>query len=401
MDRSVKAPGGSGDFDEMKPLIAVGAGFGLIEGAGASLRVGQAIYGGPAQEVSMHPVNLALGLATGQLDWTWAATGGAATLVAGLAGTALGSAWAWGRLCEKCADLKAGRKRPKGKKSKETIDARAKFMARGKDLVSLSARAIRAKAESLGVPLAAGDAPGVMIGRAAIDNAELYASYEDLHVDIWGPRQGKSTSRVIPAIMDAIGPVVSTSNKRDVVDATRALRGKRTGERTWVFDPQGIVGEAPSWYWDPVEWVWGVDGDGAEERAAALAGIFAASGDLSADDAFFATEGEDLLAGLILAAAVGARPITDVYTWVTDIKDKTPTNLLHKSGDFPRFAVGLSAQYSMTDKTRSGVFTTAKKMAAALRYSKLEKWVTPAGPGEPAREAFDVEAFLTAEAEAA
>ncbi|MGW4635575.1 type IV secretory system conjugative DNA transfer family protein [Nocardia sp. NPDC004415] len=395
MDRSVKAPGGSGGFDEMKPLIAVGAGFGLVEGAGASLRIGEALYGGPAQEVSLHPVNLALGLATGQLDWTWAATGGAVTLVAGLAGTALGSAWCWGRLCEKCADLKAGRKRPKGKKSKESIDERAKFMARGKDLVALSAKAIRAKAESLGVPLGASDAPGVMIGRAAIDGQELFASYEDLHVDIWGPRQGKSTSRVIPAIMDAIGPVVSTSNKRDVVDATRALREKRTGERSWVFDPQGIAGEAPSWYWDPIEWVWGADGDGAEERAAELAGIFAASGGDREGDPFFTTEGEDLLAGLILAAAVGARPITDVYTWVTDVKDKTPTNLLHKSGDFPRFAVGLSAQYAMTEKTRSGVFTTAKKMAASLRFAKTSRWVTPPAAGEAAREAFDVEAFVT------
>ncbi|MFI7531500.1 type IV secretory system conjugative DNA transfer family protein [Nocardia salmonicida] len=395
MDRSIKAPGGSSDGSGMQALIATGAAIGLVEGAGASMRIGEALYGGPDQDVTLHPLHMTIELMTGQLQWTTAATGGAVTLVAGLVGTALGSAWAWGRLCEKCADLKAGRKRPKGKKNKETVDGRAKFMARSKDLFALSRKAVRAKAEQLGVVLDAGDEPGVLIGLAAIDDTELYGSYEDLHLDIWGPRQGKSTSRVIPAIMGAIGPVVSTSNKRDVVDATRAPREKRTGAKTWVFDPQAIASEAPSWYWDPIEWIWGQDGDGAEERAAELAGIFGASHGAAEGDAFFTPEGEDLLAGLFLAAAVGQRPITEVYAWVTDDKDQTPINLLNKSGDFPRFTEGLAAQYAMTEKTRSGVFTTAKKMAAVLRYSRIERWVTPAGPGEAPREAFDVDKFVT------
>ncbi|MFG2447574.1 type IV secretory system conjugative DNA transfer family protein [Nocardia fluminea] len=395
MDRSIKAPGGGSDESGMKMLIATCTGLGLLEGAGMSMRIGEALYGGPDQDVTLHPLHLPIELMTGQLHWTTSATGGAVTLVAGLAGTALGSAWAWGRLCEKCADLRAGRKSPRRKKNKETIDARAKFMGRSKDLFALSRKAVRAKAESLGMVLDSGDEPGVLIGRAVVDDTELFGSYEDLHLDIWGPRQGKSTSRVIPAIMGAIGPVVSTSNKRDVVDATRAPREKRTGAKSWVFDPQNIAGEAPSWYWDPIEWIWGRDGDGAEERAAELAGIFGASGNLAEGDAFFAPEGEDLLAGLFLAAAVGERPITDVYTWVTDDKDQTPINLLNKSGDFPRFTGGLAAQYRMTEKTRSGVFTTAKKMAAVLRYARIERWVTPAGPGEAPREAFNVDKFVT------
>ena len=60
--------------------------------------------------------------------------------------------------------------------------------------------------------------------------------------DIWGPRKGKTTSRAIPTIMAAPGAVLVTSNKRDVVDATRDPRARRG--RVWVFDPQAIAGRA-------------------------------------------------------------------------------------------------------------------------------------------------------------
>ncbi|MFE3322836.1 type IV secretory system conjugative DNA transfer family protein [Nocardia sp. NPDC059195] len=400
MDRSIKAPsGGSDDDNGMKSLIAVGAGFGLIEGAGASLRIGEALYGGPDQDITLHPLHLTIELMSGQVQWTTAATGGAVTLVAGLAATALGSAWAWGRLCEKCADLKAGRKRPKTKrKNKETVDARARYMARGKELLPLSRKAMATMAATLGVVLASGDAPGVLIGRAVIDDTELYGSYEDLHLDIWGPRQGKSTSRVIPAILEAIGPVVATSNKRDVVDATRALREQRTGGRSWVFDPQNIAGEESSWYWDPTEWIWGTeDGEGAEVRAAELAGIFAATGEFGSGDPFFEPEGKDLLAGLFLAAAVDQRPITDAYRWVTTPNDETPLRILDAaSGRFESFFTGLSAHYSTAgDEQRAGVFGTAKKMAQALKFSHVRRWVTPPGPNDAPRTAFYADEFVT------
>ncbi|MEV0773840.1 type IV secretory system conjugative DNA transfer family protein [Nocardia salmonicida] len=400
MDRSIKAPGGgTGEQGGVVALVAVGTAFGLEQGAGASMRIGEALYGGPHQDVTLHPLHITIELMTGQLQWTHAATGGAVTLgvglVAGLAGTALGSAWAWGRLCEKCSDLKAGRKRPKNKrKNKEAVDARAKYMARGKELLPLGRKAMAEMAAKLGVPLDDGDQPGVLVGRAVIDNGEIFGSYEDLHLDIWGPRQGKSTSRVIPAILEAIGPVVSTSNKRDVVDATRTLREERTGGRSWVFDPQNIAGEQPNWYWDPSEWIWGEDGDGAEVRAAELAGIFAASGEFTGGDPFFEPEGKDLLAGLFLAAAVGQRPITDAYRWVTTIKDETPLQILDDS-DFVAFFEGLSAHYAAEPEQRSGVFGTAKKMAHALKFSHVRRWVTPPTPTDAPRRAFYADEFVT------
>ncbi|WP_280507261.1 type IV secretory system conjugative DNA transfer family protein [Nocardia flavorosea] len=386
MDRSMKQPG-STDMSAFGPLIATVGGFGAAGAANMSLRIGEEWFGGPAQDPSWNPIILGLNLMTGDLEWTTAATGGAVTLGTGTALAAVGSIWAWRAGCRKCKALY----RDRGRIRKESIDSQARYMAKGKELAGLGLAAVRAKAEQLGVQLRAGDAPGVLIGRAVLGGKKLYASYEDLHLDIWGPRQGKSTSRVIPAVLEAPGAVVATSNKRDVVDATRALRS-REDRTAWVFDPQGVAGEVPSWYWDPLGWVRD-GGVQAQVRAAELAGHFAAGGEASSKDAFFDPEGEDLLAALFLAAALAEMPITQVYRWVTKSDDKTPIKLLDKHGQ-GLLAAGLSDQYYSPEKQRGGVFSTAKKMAACLKYSHITPWVTAPEAGEAPRKPFTVGEFV-------
>ncbi|WP_170119969.1 type IV secretory system conjugative DNA transfer family protein, partial [Branchiibius hedensis] len=73
------------------------------------------------------------------------------------------------------------------------------------------------------------------------------------HLDIWGPRTGKTTSRAVPAVLDAPGAVVCTSNKRDLLDATRLIR-ERHGQ-VWVFDPQQVALEPADWWWNPLTYV--------------------------------------------------------------------------------------------------------------------------------------------------
>ncbi|WP_197521745.1 type IV secretory system conjugative DNA transfer family protein, partial [Nocardia sp. 852002-20019_SCH5090214] len=250
------------------------------------------------------------------------------------------------------------------------------------ELDDLCWAAVEAKAIELGVQLAPGQVPGVLIGRAVACGRELWGSFEDLHLDIWGPRSGKTTCRVIPAIMDAPGAVVATSNKRDVVDATRGHRA--TVGEIWVFDPQGVAGAEPSWFWDPCAWVAGEGGSGAQERAAELAAHFADATDSSSGDAFFEPEGEDLLAGLILAAALDKKPITQVFAWVTSPTDQAPVGVVQKHG-FSLVAGALATQYNAPDKQKGGVFSTAKKMAAVLKYEEVRQWVCPPSKGERPR----------------
>jgi type IV secretion system protein VirD4 len=53
------------------------------------------------------------------------------------------------------------------------------------------------------------------------------------------PRSGKTSSLIIPNVMVSNGPVVSTSTKPDVLDATIAVRSQLG--RCFLFDPTGSV----------------------------------------------------------------------------------------------------------------------------------------------------------------
>jgi len=77
------------------------------------------------------------------------------------------------------------------------------------------------------------------------------ATFEDTVLAVMAPRAGKTTAMAIPAILDAPGPVIVTSNKNDLVATTQRWRCRNRG-RVWIFDPQDIGGHLPAWTWDPL-----------------------------------------------------------------------------------------------------------------------------------------------------
>ncbi|MGK8523109.1 type IV secretory system conjugative DNA transfer family protein [Nocardia asteroides] len=357
-------------------LLLTYAGFAIFGTLWLALHLGNLLAGSP-QNVPFNPIAIAADLARGKLQWPGAATAIVLLVILSV-------------IAYLVIRKQLQKRRSKGRLP---VDDKADVMGNGGAIAMLTEAGVREKAEQLGVKLGYDDAPGVPIGVGVADGVMLYGSYEDLHLDIWGPRQGKSTSRVIPAILTAIGPVLATSNKRDVVDATRDVRESK-GSPTFVFDPQGVAGEEPTWFWDPLSWV-DAKREGCEMRAARLAGHFA-DGDDGRDtktDAFFDPEAEDLLAGLFLAAAVGdrngSRPIVQVWEWVTNPQDTEPIELL-RAARHHYTASGLSSQYNTDPRTRSGIFGTAKKMIRCLKLSNVHPWITRGGD----RREFDELEFL-------
>ncbi|MGW4091899.1 type IV secretory system conjugative DNA transfer family protein [Nocardia sp. NPDC004750] len=357
-------------------LLLTYAGFAIFGTLWLALHLGNMLEGSP-QKVPFNPIAIAADLARGRLRWPGAATAIVLLVILSVVAYLV-------------IRKELQKRRSKGRLP---VDDKADVMGNGGAISMLTEAGVREKAEQLGVKLGYDDAPGVPIGVGVADGVMLYGSYEDLHLDIWGPRQGKSTSRVIPAILSAIGPVLATSNKRDVVDATRDVRESK-GSPTFVFDPQGVAGEEPTWFWDPLSWV-DAKREGCEMRAARLAGHFA-DGDDGRDtktDAFFDPEAEDLLAGLFLAAAVGdrngSRPIVQVWEWVTNPQDTEPIELL-RAARHHYTASGLSSQYNTDPRTRSGIFGTAKKMIRCLKLSNVHPWISRGGD----RREFDELEFL-------
>jgi type IV secretory pathway TraG/TraD family ATPase VirD4 len=262
------------------------------------------------------------------------------------------------------------------------VDGAARHLAQGEELGKLTMKGAAATAERLGVQ---SSTPGVFIGRSVKGRQPLYGSYEDMHVDIWGPRTGKTTRRAIPAILDGPGAVLVTSNKRDIVDATRGSRTARGP--VWVFDPQQVAQEEPSWWWNPLSYVTDV------AKARKMADHFA-SGSRDANaatDAFFDPAGQDLLANLLLAAACAKAPITQIYTWLSNPKDDAPERILRGAGHAMP-ADGLAGVINAPDKQRSGIYGVAQQMASCLVNPEVNRWVTP--PADEYAGQFDPHAFV-------
>jgi type IV secretory pathway TraG/TraD family ATPase VirD4 len=250
-------------------------------------------------------------------------------------------------------------------------DRAAARMASLKDVGPFTEKQVRAKAARFGV-----DVPGVMIGRMVRGGNTLYASWEDTLLHIWGTRTGKTTTQAAPSIIEAPGPVIATSNKRDLSDLTRDIRAEEGA--VWVFDPQGVATEEPTWWWNPLTYI--TD----SERAAEMANNFALGSravGAKGGDAYFDTAGKDLLAGLLLAAAAGKQPIERVHTWLSRPTNDEAVRLLDEAG-WVKEADSVGGVIAAPDKQREGVYGTARQMASCLKNEKIAAWVNPTGPGD-------------------
>ena len=93
--------------------------------------------------------------------------------------------------------------------------------------------------------------PGLPIATAIAGGQTLYATWEDMQCDIWGPRKGKSSSRAIPTLLAAPGAAFATSNKPDLYAATRGVREQHG--RVWNFDPEQLAAGEPRLVVEPAQ----------------------------------------------------------------------------------------------------------------------------------------------------
>lgn len=271
-------------------------------------------------------------------------------------------------------------------------DTASKYLASKKEIASFSrGEAQQVARKWLPTPATAEKYPGLMFGRVPGQKTGLWSSWEDLYLVIFGPRMGKTTSQVIPAIVDAPGHVVTTSNKRDIVDDTVRVTSSRG--QVWVFDPQCIAAGfiQDPWFFDPLDMV-RRQPEIMDSAALRLADIFktAERGTNDGGDAFFSEGGKELLSRFFLAAALDHRSIGDVYLWTNDDSDRTPVRILNSYPEWKQQAIALEATYQITEKTRSGLFSQAAQMATSLGRREALKWVTPT----PGARRFNAEEFI-------
>ena len=261
--------------------------------------------------------------------------------------------------------VRLARRRVRGRRRRG--DEAAALVGHRRDTEPLSRDQVEATAQRLGV---ATDSFGLPIGRAVSDNRLLYSDFEAVGVGIAGPRTGKTTCWVVPRILAAPGLVVATSNKPDIVELTRQARQERG--KVWVFDPQEIVGEPQSFWWNPLSYVT------SSVRAAAMAqALMDASRPAGGQsNPFFDTGARDLVARLLLAAARSGQSLDAVKTWVNDPSDDEPVLLLRQAGEYEK-ADELQATLNMVEVTRSGIFAGAQQIMGFTADDRTMSWVRP------------------------
>jgi type IV secretory pathway TraG/TraD family ATPase VirD4 len=332
--------------------------------------------------------DFATALATG--DWNRAFPGVSHVLVAvidvalmaGMFG-AVWAGWSWWQL-----------QRTDGEDPLPAMADRHQLAPLGLAAVRATAKRLRpslaATATSQIRPCEAGMALGAQLTRGPLGlgrrtGAVLYASLEDVVVAVMAPRSGKTTTLTTPAMLDAPGAVLATSNKPDVWTTTITAREQRS--RCWVFDPQAITYAPQDWWWNPLvlTTTW--------EDAFRFADHFitAIRADARAGEDFWNLAAHDLLTSFVLAAARDGRTLAHVQAWLSDVGSREPSRILAAHG-FHAAARALAARQVGAPETRDGVYETARTAASCLSDPRIMAWVTPPPIALPT---MDVAAFPT------
>ncbi|WP_193614280.1 type IV secretory system conjugative DNA transfer family protein [Nocardioides lijunqiniae] len=366
-----------GPSDEVLAVAALGGlAFVAVAGLWVSLHLSAALTGSPDAPAA-NPAGLIADVVAGRTSWTTGATVSAVAL---------------GVLAFLVVLFFAGRGGPR-----TDADPAARHMASRRHLRELTQAGAARTAKRLGVDE---KRPGLPLGTSVRFKTALYSGWEYMVVVLAGPRTMKTTAYAIPAAMSAPGALLVTSNKRDLVEATR--RSREAFGRVWVFDPQGVARSSPdaepTWWWNPLTYIaphdrtlgcaardpYGkvlADPAKAEKLAAQLA--MASKPEGSKSDAYFDPEAENLIGLLLLAAAAGEVPITTVYEWATDPTRPDPMRLLEEHG-YVQQEQSLRALSLLADKQRDGVYGTARARLGFLRNQRYCQWITaPADPWTP------------------
>lgn len=170
----------------------------------AAAHVGAAIDG-DGEKLDANPFTLVLKLAKGDTAWPAGATPAliGILVVVALLATAGGVLYA----------------RRRGKRSR--VDRAASRMGRGRDLEPVGRKQAAATAKRLGV-----ETPGLVIARTVAGGRPLYQGWEDVSVDVWGPRVGQDD-----VTRDPGDPRGARRRARHVQQARHRRRDARAAQR--------------------------------------------------------------------------------------------------------------------------------------------------------------------------
>lgn len=221
----------------------------------------------------------------------------------------------------------------------------------------------------------------------SLRGGDLWCTVEDSSLLVGPPRMGKGLHLVIPWVLDAPGPVVTTSTRPDTLAVT--MRHRRTRGPVAIFDPQRLAGLPGGLAWSPVR--------GCETPRTALVrarGLAAGAGfgRSVSDSDFWAGQTETALRCLLHAAALDGRRAVDLYRWsLNPVLAEDAVTILNRTRSADGWADALDAAIHSDPRTRDSIWLGVRQSLAALADPDVLEAVDPR-PGEE----FDPSAFLAA-----
>lgn len=187
---------------------------------------------------------------------------------------------------------------------------------------------------------------GFYLGRDIRSRRKLYASIEDMAIFISAPRQGKDVHFVTPFTIDAPGPVIVTSSRRETFINTAMIRAQY-GE-VYVFDPWNWTGWPNRMRWSPLQ--------GCEDPnvCAVRSGTLVEASGFS-----IGREGGIVLSGVITiircllhAGAIGRVNFREVMRWIYEANGEEALEILQQGEREGRTAPGYPGQleFNMRDE---------------------------------------------------
>ncbi|ADU49607.1 hypothetical protein Intca_3121 [Intrasporangium calvum DSM 43043] len=206
---------------------------------------------------------------------------------------------------------------------------------------------------------------------------DCFATVEDSILVLGPPRSGKGLHLVIPAILDAPGPVVTTSTRPD--NLTTTLTARRERGPVAVFDPQRLAPGVPSSArWSPIRGC--QDPHTAMVRAKALT-TGAAHG--TTDATFWQASAEQAVRALLHAAALADATPTELYGWsLSATKSRDAVDVLRTDpAAAPGWYQALDALTTADPRQRDAVWAMVAIAFSSLADPKVLDAVSP-GPDE-------------------
>jgi type IV secretion system protein VirD4 len=266
------------------------------------------------------------------------------------------------------------------------------FASRRQLALALSVKAVLAKGPvvrpSLSGTAFGVEAVGVRIGRAELGGMPLAISSESSVLLIAAPRQGKTSSVMIPWLHRWPGAALVTSIRKDILEATAALRAEG-GRPVLVMAPTAMVPWPDTVRWSPAAGC--EDFDKARRRADVMVTIGKSQASLDTGNAsYFGQTATNLLAGWLHAAALAGRSMDDVLKWALDDRDDEPVRLLRDhEGAAPGMAHVLDGCYRSPEGTKSNIWTTVQAAVAPLLSQAARAIFCP-----PHDQSIDLDDFL-------